>query len=82
MATKKQAEDAWERASKIRGKEPDIWRRDEKGNPIRKASYGTNGGFGWEVDHRNPVAEGGTDHGRNLRALHTEANRKKSDKVE
>lgn len=80
MATKEQAEGAWERASTIRNKDPDVWRRDEMGNPIRKGSYGTNGEFGWEVDHRNPVSKGGTDHGRNLRALHTPSNRRKSDK--
>jgi 5-methylcytosine-specific restriction endonuclease McrA len=80
MVTKKQVEEAWERASTIRGKNPDAWRRDEKGNEIRHASYGTTGAFGWEIDHRKPSSKGGTDHGRNLQALHWEANRKKSDK--
>ena len=80
MVSKKDVESAWERAATIRGQNPDTWRRDEEGNRIRKASYGTLGDYGWEVDHRNPVAKGGTDNPRNLRALHHEANREKSDK--
>lgn len=80
MANQKQVDDAWDGASTIKGEDPAVWRKDEMGNKIRRASYGTNGEYGWEIDHRNPVANGGTDHGRNLRALHWEANRKKSDK--
>ena len=78
MVSKK--EGAWDRAPTARGKNPDTWRRDESGNLMRKASYGTVGEFGWEIDHRNPQSKGGTDHGRNLRALHWKANRRKSDK--
>lgn len=81
MATKKQVEDTWDKAKPIRGKNPDAWRKDPEGNKIRKGSYGTIGEFGWEVDHKNPVAKGGTDNPRNLQPLHWEANRKKSDKV-
>ena len=65
---------AWEQASKIRGENPNLWRRDEMGNPIYKPAYGLGGETGWEIDHRNPVSEGGTDHRRNLRVLHTETN--------
>lgn len=79
MATKKQIEDTWGKAQAIRGKSPDTWRKDSEGNKIRKGSYGTIGEFGWEVDHKNPIANGGTDNPRNLQALHWEANRKKSD---
>lgn len=81
MVSKKDREAAWNRASKIRGKNPETWRRDELGNPMRHGSYGTDGEFGWEIDHRNPQSKGGTDHGRNLRALNTDANREKRDKV-
>lgn len=79
MATQQQVDGAWDRAATIRGYDPNDWRRDEMGNVIRYASYGTQGKYGWEIDHRNPKANGGTDHGRNLRALHWEANREKSD---
>lgn len=80
MATQQQIEDAWERTATIRGRDPNTWRRDEAGNVIRHGSYGTTGEYGWELDHRNPVSRGGTDHGRNLRALHWEENRAKGDK--
>jgi hypothetical protein len=81
MPTKKQVENAWDRAAPIRGRSPDTWRRDEMGNECRKGSYGTQGEYGWEIDHRNPVSKGGTDHGRNLRILNTASYRRKSDKT-
>jgi hypothetical protein len=79
MVSNKSRDAAWDRAAKIRNKNPDTWRRDELGNPMRNGSYGTEGDFGWEIDHRNPQSKGGTDHGRNLRALNWLANRQKSD---
>jgi 5-methylcytosine-specific restriction endonuclease McrA len=81
MVNQTQADDAWDRASTVPGRDPETWRRDELGNMIRRQSYGTQGEYGWEIDHRNPVSNKGTDHGRNLRALHWEANRKKGDKL-
>jgi len=36
--------------------------------------------LGWELDHKNPIARGGTESPRNLQALHWEENRAKSDK--
>jgi 5-methylcytosine-specific restriction endonuclease McrA len=81
MVTKKQIENVREKASMIRGSNPETWRKDASGNKIRKGSYGTIGEYGWEVDHKNPVAKGGTDNPRNLQALHWGANRKKSDKT-
>lgn len=47
---------------------------------MRHGSYGTNGEYGWEIDHRKPSSKGGSDDDQNLRALNTDANRKKSDK--
>lgn len=70
---------AWEQARKVRGKDPDIYRQDELGNELYKPSYGKQGDKSWEIDHRNPVAKGGSDHRRNLRALQTKANRDKGD---
>lgn len=79
MPIRGQIDGAWERASTVRGQDPNVWRRDEEGNVIRYASYGTQGEYGWELDHRVPVSRGGSEHGRNLRALHWQANREKSD---
>ena len=80
MPSKKQIEQTWEKGTPIRGKNPDVWRKDSEGNTIRKASYGTQGEYGWEIDHKKPVVKGGSDDPRNLQPLHWEANREKSDK--
>ena len=80
MATKKQIQDTWEEAKSIRSKDNDVWRKDKYGNKIRFGSYGTQGEYGWEIDHKNPKSKGGGDTDKNLQPLHWEENRKKSDK--
>ena len=80
MVSKKDIENAWNKASKVRGKNPDLYRRDVKGNELYKPSYGKQGVKSWEIDHKKPKAKGGSDHQRNLQILQTKANRKKSDK--
>ena len=80
MATKKQIESAWNSASTIRSKNPNLYRRDSHGNEIYKPAYGTQGAKGWEVDHKRPKSKGGSNSPRNLQALQTQENRKKSDK--
>jgi len=80
MAMKSQKNQAWEKAKRIRGKNPKVWRKDKYGNKIKYGSYGTKGEYGWELDHKNPKDKGGSDTNRNRQALHWEENRKKSDK--
>ena len=74
------AEWVWNKAGKVRGKDPNLYRRDVFGNVIYKPSYGKDSDMGWEVDHKKPLAKGGTDHRRNLQALQTKANKEKGDK--
>ena len=70
----------WEKAKQIRGKNPDAWRKDSKGDKIRFGSYGTTGKYGWEIDHKKPKAKRGSDASKNLQPLHWRENRKKADK--
>ena len=79
MPSKKDIESAWEKGKPIRGKTPDTWRKDAEGNTIRKGSYGTQGEYGWELDHKKPKAKGGTDATQNIQPLHWKANREKGD---
>ena len=78
MSDKKEI--AWENAHIIRGKNPDVYRKDDYGNEIYRSSYGKQSTKGWEVDHRHPVSKGGTDVPRNLQAVQWKENRSKSDK--
>jgi len=80
MVSKTLVDKVFDKGSKVRGKSPETWRKDPKGNTIRKGSYGTNGDFGWEIDHKKPQSKGGSDDLRNLQPLKTSANRKKGDK--
>ncbi|PKN00325.1 MAG: HNH endonuclease [Elusimicrobia bacterium HGW-Elusimicrobia-2] len=80
MASKKTIEQVWEKAQPFKRQNPDVFRRDPKGNKIRWGSYGIQGEYGWEIDHKNPKAKGGSDKPQNLQPLHWEENREKSDK--
>ncbi len=81
MATKKQIEETWNKAKEIRGKNPNLWRRDDLGNKMYKPAHGRAGRFGWNVDHVVPKSKGGSDSPRNLRALNTTANLEKGNKL-
>lgn len=80
MSTSKHKDHVWGKASTVRGKNPELYRRDAFGNEIYYHSYGKNSEMGWEIDHKKPRAKGGSDHPRNLQALQTGANRRKGDK--
>lgn len=80
MTSEKKKQAAWEKANPIRGKNPNLWRKDDYGNKIYKPAHGTQGEYGWEVDHRVPKSKGGSDSPRNLQALQWEKNREKGDK--
>lgn len=70
----------WEKARPALVQDADEYRFDDENRLIRFGDYGKLTETGWEVDHIMPVALGGSDHMRNLRPLHWEANRKKGDR--
>ena len=80
MPTEIQKQKAWNNADKIRGKNPNLYRKDPYGNTIYKSSYGLKSEMGWEIDHKHPSSKGGTDSPRNLQAVQWQENREKSDK--
>jgi hypothetical protein len=56
-----------------------LLKRDACGAIIGKIYYGQQHPLGWEIDHIQPVAKGGTDALYNLQAMHWENNRHKGD---
>lgn len=69
----------WEKAKKVDGYDPKVYRQDVAGAWIQHDQYGKQGSFGWEIDHMLPEAKGGTDHLTNLQPLQWENNRTKDD---
>lgn len=73
LETKKMA--AWTRCRPIYNQPSDFARVDDHGYIIRWADYGTQGDYGWEIDHIHPTGLGGSDDLSNFRALHWRVNR-------
>ncbi len=80
MSYQQKKDEVWDKGQKVRGKDPDLYRKDKFGNIMYKPSYGKNSEMGWEIDHSKPQSKGGTDHLNNLQPMNTQANRMKSDK--
>ena len=78
--TKEQLDAIFAKGDKIRGKDPDRYRRDVCGNEIYRQSYGKESPMGWEVDHKNPKANGGSSRSNNLQPLQSSENASKGDK--
>lgn len=70
----------WQKGRPILFRDPAMYRRDVCGNIIYRSAYGKESPMGWEIDHRKPVAKGGTDHLNNLQPLQSAANAKKGDR--
>lgn len=69
----------WDKATIVKGYNPNLWRQDFAGAWIRRDAYGTMMNLGWEIDHLCPTSKGGSDDIDNLNALHWKNNRKKGD---
>jgi hypothetical protein len=69
----------WKKGKVVSGYDADKNRKDACNAWMAKASYGTTGDHGWEIDHIKPVAKGGTDDLSNLQPLYWQNNRHKAD---
>lgn len=70
----------WEKATKVVGANPSVWRKDYAGAWINFDQRGDEGGiYGWEIDHVKPVARSGNNDLNNLHPLHWKNNRTKGD---
>lgn len=73
-------EQIWDKGQVIRGKDPDLYRKDKFGNVMYRHSYGKTSEMGWNVDHSKPQSLGGTDHLNNLQPMNSRANSAKGNK--
>lgn len=65
----------WNKMPTIKGKSPDIYRKDAYNNILTYNSYGKDTKTGWNIDHIKPKSKGGSDNIRNLQALQTFKNK-------
>ncbi|WP_440216243.1 HNH endonuclease signature motif containing protein [Chromobacterium piscinae] len=70
--------EVWNKGKPINGIDREKYRLDQYGAIIRLSAYGDpESEFGWEIDHINPKAKGGTDDIDNLQPLFWWNNRSK-----
>ena len=73
----------WKKGRVIKDYSPEIWRYDICGSVMKYSEHGDRDSkHGWEIDHINPVANGGSDHIDNLQPLYWENNARKGDKLD
>lgn len=73
--------DVWRKCKKIKGLDPDMWRKDVMGNTIRfnptkkrNCKKKANLEYSWDVDHIIPKTCGGDDWLDNLQAMNRRSN--------
>lgn len=72
----------WNKGIVIPNYAPETWRRDKCGANIKWDEHGNRESqYGWEIDHINPVSNGGGDELSNLQPLHHRHNADKADKL-
>lgn len=78
---KSERDRVWEKAKKIPGKNPNLYRRDPYNKEIYKPAYGKDSPKGWDIDHIKPKSKGGSESIRNKQALSARINRRKGDSL-
>ncbi|KAI3777554.1 hypothetical protein L1987_47354 [Smallanthus sonchifolius] len=72
----------WEKADKIKGRDPDRWRRDPLGNTIFRKLVGCAGCLCHDYDHILPYSKGGQSTLENCQVLQATVNRSKGNRTE
>jgi hypothetical protein len=72
----------WQKGTPIPNFSPAVWRRDMCGRAMKYSDHGNrNSEYGWEIDHIQPVSQGGGDIIFNLQPLQWSVNVHKSDNI-
>ncbi len=80
--TESQKKEVWKKGIPIYGESPDVWRKDTCGAKIKWSEHGNrDSSYGWEIDHINPVSNGGGDEIWNLQPLYWKNNLDKGDSL-
>ena len=80
--TESQKKSVWEKGKGIPGYSKDVWRRDKCGKNMKWSDHGNRDSKnGWEIDHIDPVSNGGGDELSNLQPLYWKNNADKGDKT-
>lgn len=72
----------WEKAEKIKGRDPDRWRRDALGNIVFRKLVGCPGCLCHDYDHIVPYSKGGPSTLENCQVLQATVNRSKGNRTE
>ncbi|KAL3322410.1 hypothetical protein AABB24_039829 [Solanum stoloniferum] len=72
----------WEKAEKVKGRDPDRWRRDPLGNTIFRKLVGCPGCLCHDYDHIIPYSKGGESTLENCQVLQATVNRSKGNRTD
>lgn len=73
-------EKVWRKGHVVVGRDENVWRKDDCGAWIHRREHGNrNNVYGWEIDHKELVRDGGTDDLDNLRPLQWKNNAARQD---
>ncbi|XP_058083272.1 uncharacterized protein LOC131231171 isoform X2 [Magnolia sinica] len=72
----------WDKAEKIKGRDPDRWRRDALGNTVFRKLVGCPGCLCHDYDHIIPFSKGGKSSLENCQVLQATVNRSKGNRME